>query len=182
MLARNTPRLLRGTKQSKSTLSPSTGGTHSSIRSSNNTAQRRISFASIFRNPIGRTGSIIDSSSLPTPTSPGKIINTSPDSSTTYLINAFTQGHLLDTPHNQNKAVPQYQSAARGRHTRVYGSGSPLDAASAEYGVRQEKPGRMGRGNREQVGFVEQVGSGSGSALWFEREEERREEEEGRKV
>ena len=38
--------------------------------------------------------------------------------------------------------------------------------------MKQEKPKRMGTGNKEQVGFVEQVGSASASAIKFEVEEE----------
>jgi hypothetical protein len=135
-----------------------------------NRPHRLISFASRFRNTFS------SSSDLPTSSSPGKIVGESSDKTTSniYLINAFTQGHVIDSSHNENKEDPQYQSAIRGRYTRIYGSGSPLDAASAENGVKQEKPRRMGMGNKEQVGFVEQVGSASATAIKFEKLEEER--------
>ncbi|KAJ3548034.1 hypothetical protein NMY22_g1419 [Coprinellus aureogranulatus] len=87
-----------------------------------------------------------------------------------YTINTFTQGIVLD-PESRNKNDPQYMSAQEGRSVRVHGSGSPLCAASAENGVAQMKPMDLGKGNKEGVGFVEQVGSASATARMFEREE-----------
>ncbi|KAJ3528652.1 hypothetical protein NMY22_g9325 [Coprinellus aureogranulatus] len=87
-----------------------------------------------------------------------------------YTINTFTQGIVLD-PESRNKSDPQYMSAQEGRSVRVHGSGSPLCAASAENGVAQMKPMDLGKGNKEGVGFVEQVGSASATARMFEREQ-----------
>lgn len=67
----------------------------------------------------------------------------------------------------------QNQPAKGAKKTKEKGSGSPLDTASAEAGQNQLK-GRESRkkdglsGNPEGVGFVEQVGSGSGTAEKFE--------------
>jgi hypothetical protein len=85
-----------------------------------------------------------------------------------YVINTFSQGIVLDAE-SRNKLDPQYVSAAGGREVRLRGSGSPLDAASAENGVTQMRPRHTGRGNKEGVGFVEQVGSASATARWFEK-------------
>ncbi|KAJ2929652.1 hypothetical protein H1R20_g7441, partial [Candolleomyces eurysporus] len=173
MLAINTPHLVRAIKQAGTKLHPYNQLTPTSrviTTSQFNSPHRLLSFTSKFRNNFG------GSSDLPTSSHPGKIVEESSDETTSnvYLINAFTQGHVTDSSHNENKADPQYQSAIRGRHTRLHGSGSPLDAASAENGVKQAKPKQMGMGNKEQVGFVEQVGSASASAIKFEDEEEER--------
>ena len=52
---------------------------------------------------------------------------------------------------------------------RKEGSGSPLDSASAQHGEKQSKGKGAGKGNPEGVGFVEQVGSASGTAKKFEK-------------
>ncbi|KAJ2915690.1 hypothetical protein MD484_g4739, partial [Candolleomyces efflorescens] len=71
------------------------------------------------------------------------------------------------------KKDPQTEAAAAGRKVKKEGSGSPLDAAGAERGEKQQgktkENGTWGKGNPEGVGFVEQVGSGSASAEKFEK-------------
>ncbi|RXW19611.1 hypothetical protein EST38_g6238 [Candolleomyces aberdarensis] len=170
MLAMNTLHLVRAGKQAGTKLHPYTQTSRVITNPQFNRPHRLLSFTSKFRTNFS------SSSDLPTSSSPGKIIEESSDETTSnvYLINAFTQGHVTDSSHNENKADPQYQSAIRGRYTKIYGSGSPLDAASAENGVKQAKPRRMGMGNKEQMGFVEQVGSASASAIKFEDEEDER--------
>lgn len=84
-----------------------------------------------------------------------------------YVIDSISQGVILDAK-SRNKQDPQYASAQEGRTVRLRGSGSPLDAASAENGIVQMKPLDIGIGNKEGVGFVEQVGSASATARMFE--------------
>ncbi|KAF6755409.1 hypothetical protein DFP72DRAFT_773546, partial [Ephemerocybe angulata] len=86
---------------------------------------------------------------------------------TLYRRNKITQGHVND-PSNRNKSDPQCQSASAGRDVRMNGSGSPLDSASAEYGMKQTRPLDVGSGNKEGVGFVNQNGSASATARKFE--------------
>ncbi|KAJ2936068.1 hypothetical protein H1R20_g1025, partial [Candolleomyces eurysporus] len=89
-------------------------------------------------------------------------------SNTQYKVTDQTEGHLRD-PKNV-KGDPQNEAAAVGRDVKRKGSGSPLDTASAGHGEKQTKPKKgTGKGNPEGVGFVEQVGSGSGSAEKFEK-------------
>lgn len=91
---------------------------------------------------------------------------------TQYTENNQTQGITgkFDAPKFNDV---QNQPAKGAKKTKEKGSGSPLDAASAEAGQKQLK-GRESRkkdglsGNPEGVGFVEQVGSGSGTAEKFE--------------
>lgn len=102
---------------------------------------------------------------MPPHTVSGQPRNT--DSPVMYTINSFTQGHVTDDG-NRNKRDPQFQSAVAGRGVRAHGDGSPLDAASAENGTVQMRPDDMGSGNKERIGFVEQVGSASATARMFE--------------
>lgn len=103
---------------------------------------------------------------------------TSPDSpnqpdNTHYTENEQTQGITGNFNAPKSDDV-QNQPAKEARRTKEKGSGSPLDVASEEAGEKQLK-GRKSRekeglsGNPEGVGFVEQVGSGSGTAGHFER-------------
>ncbi|TFK47033.1 hypothetical protein OE88DRAFT_849551 [Heliocybe sulcata] len=73
---------------------------------------------------------------------------------------SVSQGHAASPSTNQSPQDVQTESVRAGVHARSHAL--PLDAASA-HTEAQIKPEGMGSGNREQVGFVEQVGGASAS-------------------
>lgn len=102
-------------------------------------------------------------------------------SDVSYKVDAFSQGHAADDTNNMSKQDVQSQSVRGGKEARLNAhdrenskggkdsSSSPLDSASAEGGEKQRKAeGAGGSGNPEGIGFVEQVGSASGTANKFE--------------
>ncbi|EAU83145.2 hypothetical protein CC1G_07827 [Coprinopsis cinerea okayama7 len=80
-----------------------------------------------------------------------------------YVINCITQGHVTD-PNNRHKRDPMSQAYRAGMQARIL-SDAEFDAASMQ---KKEVPHEMGRGNKEHVGWVDQVGSATPSAEYFE--------------
>ncbi|KAF9466502.1 hypothetical protein BDZ94DRAFT_1157837 [Collybia nuda] len=74
-----------------------------------------------------------------------------------------SQGHVKD-PSNAHKKDPQSQAAQSGEKARSP-SNQALDAASPH---EKQKPQEIGGGNKEGIGFVDQVGGQSASARHFE--------------
>lgn len=76
----------------------------------------------------------------------------------------LSQGHAID-PSNKHQQDTQCQSVRAGMKARS-GQNHAIDAAS---GNSEQRPTHWGIGNEEGVGMIEQVGSSSGSALFFEK-------------
>ncbi|KAH6913496.1 hypothetical protein BKA70DRAFT_1263037 [Coprinopsis sp. MPI-PUGE-AT-0042] len=81
-----------------------------------------------------------------------------------YDVDSQTQGHVTD-PNNLHKRDMQGQSAKGGKEAHQK-SDSPMDAASEK---SQTGTKNFGKGNKEGVGFVDQVGSNSGTGNHFEK-------------
>ncbi|KAF6758128.1 hypothetical protein DFP72DRAFT_808467 [Ephemerocybe angulata] len=106
-------------------------------------------------------------STSPAPSSNPKDHAPNQPSNTQYRSNAQTQGSVSDDKTNLSKRDTQSQPAKGARKVKEKGSGSPMDTASAEHGTKQRRS-EGGSGNPEGVGFVDQVGSASGTANKFE--------------
>jgi hypothetical protein len=78
-------------------------------------------------------------------------------------VDSQSQGHVTD-PNNVHKRDQQGQSVKGGKEAHQT-SESPMDGASEK---SQTGTKNFGKGNKEGVGFVDQVGSASGTGNHFE--------------
>ncbi|KAF9450050.1 hypothetical protein P691DRAFT_619772, partial [Macrolepiota fuliginosa MF-IS2] len=86
------------------------------------------------------------------------------------VINSLTQGHATN-PKNMHPQDVQCQSVRAGFRARKDETNYCIDAANQCAKAGEDKrPGEMGTGNPERVGFVEQVGGASVTARKFEKE------------
>lgn len=90
-------------------------------------------------------------------------------------MDSLKQGHAADSSNLHQKDV-QSQSVGGGmaskessKQEKELGKGDEEQMDAAAMGKRKPKPKDTGSGNPEGVGFVDQVGSASGSAKQFEK-------------
>lgn len=83
-------------------------------------------------------------------------------------IDNINQGHATN-PKNLHPQDVQSESVRGAKKARKDEKNEGIDAANeCSKAGKGKRPGKMGKGNPEKVGFVEQVGGASGSARQFE--------------
>lgn len=98
-----------------------------------------------------------------------RAIHTTPAPSDEGVSN-IRQGHAA-SPKNLHPQDVESQSVRAGFQARQDKKNEGVDSASKATRGAKEKPGDVGKGNPEGVGFVEQVGSASSTARKYEKEE-----------